>query len=465
MPMLASILLLPFYTNRLSSVHYTQVLFYISISLLFQILFSFSVESYFGIKYTQLSDDMQKQRRFVGTTAIILLAIGAVLLLLSAIFGKSIFSAVYSDKLRMDFWPYGFYAVLTAFFNSYFKAATICMIYFKQARLFLLVNVLNFVATLGITLGGLHFFPGTIIGPIYGRLVSGLIIFIIALLIFKANGAFIYDRLFLRELIGFCTPYFFFAISIWVLGQIDRYMLQKYISFNDLNAYDLLLKCFFGIEFLQNSLSAVIFPKLYEIWNKNKLLATTAESNRYFNVFTAVNIIQLILFCIFIPLLYRLVIKNETFYESEKYIGILAAGYALRSILNFYMATILFSKKMKVLLKIFGLAAIFQIVVTWFMVKYFGLMGAIYAGLATRLLQVVFCMLFTSSVFTYHFNYFKIVMIPVIYIALNVAQFLLFRQYNIWLYVAQLVVFGTLLYYIFKNEIKKVLVSFKILPA
>jgi O-antigen/teichoic acid export membrane protein len=465
MPMLASILLLPFYTNRLSSVHYTQVLFYISISLLFQILFSFSVESYFGIKYTQLSGDTQKQKRFVGTTAIILLVIGAVLLLISAIFGKGAFSMVYSDKLRMDFWPYGFYAVLTAFFNSYFKAATICMIYFKQARLFLLVNIVNFIATLGITLGGLHFFPGTIIGPIYGRLISGLIIFMIALVIFKTNGAFVYDWSFLRELIAFCAPYFFFAISMWVLGQIDRYMLQKYISFNDLNAYDLLLKCFFGIDFLQNSLSAVIFPKLYEIWNKNKNLTTTPESNRYFNVFTAVNIIQLILFCIFIPLLYRLVIKNETFYESEKYIGVLAAGYALRSILNFYMATILFSKNMKVLLKIFGIAAVFQIVITWFMVKYFGLLGAIYAGLATRLLQVVFSMLFTSKVFTYHFNYFKIIVIPVIYLVLNVAQFLLFQQYNIWLYALQLVIFGILLYCVFKNEIKKVLVSFKILPA
>src|SRR5687767_10943223 len=98
LPMLASIILLPFYTNRLSDVHYTQVLFYISISLLFQILFSFSIESYFGIKYTQLSEDTAMQKKFVGTTSTILLFIGAGLLLLTAIFGNSLFSLVYADE-------------------------------------------------------------------------------------------------------------------------------------------------------------------------------------------------------------------------------------------------------------------------------------------------------------------------------------------------------------------------------
>jgi O-antigen/teichoic acid export membrane protein len=251
-----------------------------------------------------------------------------------------------------------------------------------------------------------------------------------------------------------------------VLGQVDRYMLQKYIRFDELNAYDLVLKCFFGIDFLQNSLTAVIFPRLYEIWNRNGNNETTPESNRYFNVFTAVNILQLILFCIFLPLLYRLVIKNESFFESERYIGLLAAGYALRTILSFYMATILFSKKLGVLLKIFGIASLFQVVTTLVMVRYWGLMGAIYAGLATRIVQIILCMLLTGKVFTYRFNYFKIITIPFIYIALNLVQFLVYGEYNIWLYLAQLAGFGILFYIVFRNEIRKVLVSFNVIrPA
>jgi O-antigen/teichoic acid export membrane protein len=229
----------------------------------------------------------------------------------------------------------------------------------------------------------------------------------------------LWDKKFLKELVQFCMPYVFYVICTWVLSFFDRYILQKYISNEDFNAYDLVLKCFFGIEFLQNSLSAVIFPKLYEIWNKEKTNTTTKESNRYFNVFTAINILQLILFCVFIPILYKLIIHNQNFYRSEVYIGILAAGYALRSIFNFYLSTILFTKKIGILFKIFGISAAFQIIVTIIVAKEYGLMGAIYAGLGTKVLQVILFMLFTKNVFTYKFNYFKIILLPLIFVAIN----------------------------------------------
>ena len=462
LPMVASIILLPFYTNYLSDVNYTQVAFYISISLLFQILFSFSIESYFGIKYTQLHEEPQKQKNFIGTISILLLVIGFVLLLLTALFGNYLFGKIYRTDLQMQFWPYGFYSVLTAFFNSYFKASTIGLIYLKKAKLFLIVNFINFIATIVISVAGMFAFPNTIIGPIYGRLLSGVIIFLLAHYIFIKQGNFIFEKTFIKDLVQFCTPYVFYVVCWWVLGQIDRYILQSYIANADLNAYDLVLKCFFGIEFLQNSLSAVIFPKLYQIWTKEKTNTTTKESNRYFNVFTAINIIQLILFCMFIPIIYKLIINNTNFYRSQVYIGILAAGYALRSIFNFYLSTILFTKKIYVLLKILGLSAVFQIIVTIIAANQFGLMGAIYAGLITKILQIILCVLFTKNVFTYTFNYFKIIIVPFIFVAINVVQFLVFKNYSITLYALQLLVFGAIFFVLFKNEIKQTLVSFGI---
>ncbi|MBK7818737.1 MAG: oligosaccharide flippase family protein [Sphingobacteriaceae bacterium] len=233
------------------------------------------------------------------------------------------------------------------------------------------------MATLLISIGGLYLYPESIIGPMYGRLLSGAIIFIMAHFIFVKYGSFKFNKEFLPEIKQFCMPFLFYVLSGWILSQIDRFMLQSYIDKVDLNTYDLVLKCFFGIEFLQNSLSAVIFPKLYEIWNKQERLSTTKESNRYFNVFTAVNIIQLIVFCIAIPILYKLLITKQSFYDAASYIGILAAGYGLRSILNFYLSTILFAKNTLTLLKIFGFSAIFQIVITYFAATYLGLMGKV----------------------------------------------------------------------------------------
>ena len=458
--MVAGLVLLPFYTNYLNDLQYTQVAFYISVSLLLQILFSYSIESYFGIKYTQLNNEPLSQKKFVGTVSILLLLIGIILLLICGLSGEYLFSKIFNTEFQMEFWPFGFWSVLTAFFNSYFKASTNALIYFKKPGLFLAANLTNFVATLAISIGGLYVFPDSIIGPIYGRLFSGVIIFLIAQYIFSSNGEFRLEKSFIKDLRLFCSPYIIYVISGWSLNFFDRYVLQPYIPYTDLNTYDLILKCFFGILFLQNSLTAVIYPKLYEIWAKQTELKTTKESNRYFNVFTVINILQLILFCIFVPLLYKLLIHNEKFYESEKYIGILAAGYGLSSILFFYLPTILYTKSIKILLKIFGISALFQIVLSYFAILEWGLMGAIYAGLAVKLIQIILSALFTKKIFNYDFNYVKIFGIPVLYAVVNIVLFNIYPEYSLLNYCLQFVGFSLLFYFIFRNEISAVYKQF-----
>ncbi len=465
LPMVASIILLPFYTDYLNAADYTKLIFYISISAISQILFSFCTEQYFGVKYSRLQNETETQKEFIGTVSVLLLFIGLGLTVLSFFFGKTIFNAISREDLVIEFWPYGFFSILTGFFNSYFKVANICLIYTKQPTLFLWGNTINLVSTVAISLGGLYYFPDTIIGPIYGRLFSGLIIFFIGQYVFLKYGTFTFNRTFLRELREFCTPYLFYAICAWVLSGSDRYILLEFnIEIKDLNAYDALLKCFFGIEFLQNSLTAVIFPRLYEIWGKNKEHATTLETNRYFNVYTAINVLQLILFCIFIPIIYKLFIKNESFYSSEPYIGILASGYALRSILSFYLSTVLFTKKITVTLKVFFISTLFQLLVTVLLAKYLGLIGVVFSAMATATVQVLLYRFFTKSIFKYNFNKFKIIGIPFIYILVNIIQYVFFRDYSLVLYLLQLIIFGTLFYFIFKNEIKKLLLSFNVLP-
>lgn len=465
MPMVGSILLLPFYTNYLSELHFLQVSYFITISLLFQILFTFSLDTYFGIRYSKLNTHPDKQKEHIGGTAILLLVIGLFWLTIAALSGNFLSHIIFKESLQMHFWPYGFCAVLTAFFNAYFKTATNCLIYLKKPGVFLAVNVINLVATLVISIGGLFLFPQSIVGPMYGRLLSGVVIFILAHIIFSRNGTFKVNKDWIPEMRRFCVPFLFFGLSYWVLSHIDNFMLQNYISETDLNTYVLVLKCFFGIEFIQNSLTAVIYPKLFEIWAEQDKLKTTKESNRYFNVFTVVNIMQLIVFCIAVPILYKLVITKESFYDAASYIGILSAGYGLRSILNFYLSTILFTKHTTSLIKVFGFSALFQIAATYVASSHFGVVGVIYAGILTKVMQVILSIIFTRGIFIYEFNYFKIYAVPGLFLVVNVLQFYFFPQYNVLFYLAQLVVFLGLFYVLFRNEIKQVLVQFKLVKG
>lgn len=458
--MVASLILLPFYTNYLNQLQFLQVSFYITISLLFQIFFAFSADTYFGIKYTGLYEQPQKQKEFIGTTSLFLLINGFIWLLITTLSGEFVMKMVFKEEYQMGFWPYGFYSVLTAFFNAYFKTATNSLIYFKKPLLFFVLNSINFTTTLLISIGGLFLFPDSIIGPMYGRLLSGVLIFFLGFFVFVSNGKMLIKTEFFPEMFRFCFPYVIYVTSLWVLSFVDRFMLQRYISEVDLNTYDLVLKCFFGIEFIQNSLTAVIFPKVYEIWSKTQKLATTPESNRYFNVFTVLNTTLLILFCLFIPVLYNLLITQKSFHEAASYIGLLAAGFGLRSILYFYTSTILYSKNIKILLKIFFICAVFHIVLTYYAASYFGLLGVIFTGLIIKLFQLVLSWLFTRTVFVYNYNIIKIWIMPLLYLLINIIQFFIFPTYNALLYLIQLTLFSVTFFYMYKKEIFVVAAQF-----
>lgn len=458
LPMAASIILLKFYADYLTLKQYAALsCFYIGISILCQILFSFSVETYFGVKYTQLTDHPQEQKKFVATVSRLSLLIGVAISIFAFVAGPLIFSLVFSPEDEVYFWPFGIASIITGFFNAYFRTGTNALIYFKKPGQFLLFNFINFAATIAISLWGLFYFPNTLYGPISGRFFSGLIIFFLALYIFKQHSQGKAETKFLPDLVKFCAPYFLYVICSWILGNIDRYFLKTHVSSETLAAYDLLLKCYFGIEFMQNALSAIIFPRLFEVWSKHKKLETTPESNRYFNVFTALNIIMLAGFCVVIPMVIKLFIRTQEYYTSFDYIGLIAGGYATRSILNFYLSTILYSKKNWQLVKIFGVTSAFQLVVTYFLVRSYGLTGALYAGIATKVVQVICSAIFTKGIFTYRFNAIKIYVLPLLYLATNIVLYIVYPQYNFTAYLFQLIGFSLIFFLVFRNEIKIVL--------
>jgi O-antigen/teichoic acid export membrane protein len=169
---------------------------------------------------------------------------------------------------------------------------------------------------------------------------------------------------------------------------------------------------------------------------------------------------QLIFFCIVIPILYKIFIDKPIFYQSDKYIGLLATTYALTGILNFYLATIQFTKNTKMLLNIYLITAVCQITITYFGIKSYGLTGAIYAAIISKLIQVVLTIIFTKNIFHYDFNKFKIIGIPFLFVIINIVQYHLVGAYNVYHYLAQLVLFSVIFYLIFKNEIKIVFLQF-----
>ena len=110
LPMLGSIVLLPFYTNYLSTTHYTQLLFYISISLFCQLFFSWSTETAFGIEYSRIQNDAQASPKFIGQVAVFMISMAVLwltILMFSAITSLSFYLILNSTCITGpgDFMP------------------------------------------------------------------------------------------------------------------------------------------------------------------------------------------------------------------------------------------------------------------------------------------------------------------------------------------------------------------------
>jgi O-antigen/teichoic acid export membrane protein len=297
-------------------------------------------------------------------------------------------------------------------------------------------------------------FPNTLIGPMYGRLLSGAGIFMIALFFFiKEYGIKFHKKHFL-EIWRFCYPMFLYFMIAWVLSSIYPYILLYYTDSIRVGIFSFALQCILLLDFFQNGLASAIMPKIFNIWRDNKVTENTPEVNRYYNGFTLANLIVLPLFLLLIPYVVMLFVHKESYYDSFIFLPILTIGFVARTLLAMFSSPALFFKKTKVFPKVYGLTAIFQIVIGLIMIKYFGLMGAAITVCIVKILQVLFFYLESRKIYTFKFSMIKQIWLPLFYIVIVLASLPFMNDQNRpWLFAIQLILIGVASFFAFKKDI------------
>jgi O-antigen/teichoic acid export membrane protein len=218
--------------------------------------------------------------------------------------------------------------------------------------------------------------------------------------------------------------------------------------------FDFAIKCTLVIEIIQVGLINVIHPRVYTIWKDNNIRESTPDVNKYYHSFTALSLLLIPIFILIIPVLVPLIIKKEIYYDSFAYLPIICLGFASRGLFNMFLAPIFFFKKTSVLPKIYIYIAIIQIVMTYFLVKYFGLIGAAWSGFVVKIIQVIFLYFESKKVFVFNFNVLKLVYLPVIYILFVLVTNLVLESYNpILVKILQCVVSYAIVFIVFRREL------------
>jgi O-antigen/teichoic acid export membrane protein len=208
------------------------------------------------------------------------------------------------------------------------------------------------------------------------------------------------------------------------------------------------------------------YPKIFNIWNEQQLTRLTPEVNRYFNGYTAVTMLILPVFVIIIPLIVPIIITKNDYSPIFPFLSLLSLGFITRSLFGLFSAPIYYLKKTKLLPPVFLFSAICQVILSVVLIKYFGLWGAVWAGLIVKVLQVLFLYIITRKIFTYTFNRIKQLYLPLSYILLIVfSEAVMIEKYRFLIHVIQLFIAFTLVFWVYRKEltilVHPILVKFK----
>lgn len=457
LPLASSILLLPFYGNSslLSTSDFGLLAIYIILSELARILFTFSADNFLGINYIHYNTDKNTLQRFIGTSTIFILLYGLAMVLLFSALGNSIINILYSEK-SINYYPFGFISIITGFFNGVFKSYTTLLVFREKPRPYFWSNLIHFIVVIAISISGLYLLPLSLNGPIWGRFIGAVVTFIWAIVYFTNESKLKYDNSILKRLLHYSAPLYIYSILYWIVANIDRYFILGLMSESYVAIFDFAIKMTLVIEFLQNGLSSAINPKVFKIWKENSDNPQgDININKYFHVFALINIFSVPILYLSIPLIVPVVVNNQDLYQSFNLLPVLFAGMIVRVWYYYLIAPIFYFKKTKILPIVFSISALFQILTTYFGIKYFNIEGAVWANFLTKILQVVLLSLFVTKFYSFRVNTRKFILFPALYILMLLVSEILFKHINPYLInILHLIVLTILGYYIFRKEIR-----------
>lgn len=455
LPFIGALVLLPFYSNLLSTADFGLLNVYITISLLFQALTSFGVEHYIPVLLHDPKKSSSERLRYYSNALGLQLFAGLGIIGLTFLLGDLLFQWLYPEA-TLRFWPYGIMSIATGFFNGYFRTETTYYTNIPDTRRYSFFNLFNFVFTVALSILFLEIWKGEIFGPLLGRLISGLLIFLLSLSAQRRGYFPSFSTVSSREIIHISGVMLGYTSLMWVLNYIDRFVITGYCSLETVAVYDFASKCLLPVEFLMMGLSGFILPRIYKSWNGNFDAPPMDKTKTLLHAFLVAAVGGVLLCMIGIPLVAPLVIYNDTLFASFSWIGIMGVSYFTRALFSLYMGLLMLRKEQGRLVATLFYSAVVQMILLFVLVPSYDMAGAVAAITGGKTASLIFMYLDLRGRIFLRVNYRKLITFPLIVAVILLAAFLLehsFGYYVVSLAATFLSVLVTLFF--FRKDLRK----------
>ena len=413
-----SLLLIPFYTAYFTTAEYGNLGILGIFGALAGAIISFQIYQGMG-RFIASGDISKEDKQKIGSTAILFSLISYSAFGLIAFVFKDLFIDLLSGDVRIEDDTF-LLSVAVICINAIFYALGVQLKFLRKVTLFAIISFLHSIINILLILFFAMKFDYGINSVFLASIVISPILILVQIYYLKDYLRFYIGKKELNKLFKFSIPLIPAAIAYLVLNFIDRWFIKDILSTSDMGVYEVAFKFASIVSLVIIAFQSALAPILYE---KHQNISTKKELTNIFNLFIGVGTLGVLILSFFsYETLY--IFTQPEYYPAESilpifYITTLVTG------LGMFSPGLHVKQKTRYIPVIVGVSGAINIILNYFMITSFGLIGAAVSTLISVLINNI--SLFVFSQITYGVPY----RLAPIYKALIV--FTLFIAFGCWI--------------------------------
>jgi O-antigen/teichoic acid export membrane protein len=411
--------LLPIYTRYLSPADY-GILELLSVTLSIIIIFiqQGMQTSFFRAYSFDYKDGLEEQKSVVGTSYFYLLFSSFILLGIIFLFSKQINSLLFQSK---DYTKLVQLTIITGFFNTLSRIPFQLFRAKLQSVRFSLVSILSFLINVCLNIYFILKLKMGLSGIIYGNLLTAILIAIFTLFLIYKHLSLGISFHKLKNMLSYGLPLVPGGLSIWVLSVANRYFLERLSTTTELGLYSLGNRFSGLLEFLIIQPFLTTWPSIYFPLAREKDAPITFS--RLFTYFLVIGCFcSLGVIAISSPAIK--VMADPKFWGAFRVVPLLVFSVLLYGLFSLLNIGLFIQKKTKYNPLIIGAAALFNLLLNYFLIPAYGMLGAALASFFSYLLMDLLAYLINIRIYPVPYEGIRILKIIII----TVLIFLIFNQ-------------------------------------
>lgn len=368
-PPLVNIILLPVYTNYLTSTEYAIMTTIQALVGMLQIFLILSLKGAVTRFYFDNLEDRIRQRKVTGTlfTFVLIFSsiISAILIMLQQPIGELLFN-------NIPIQPYFSFFVCLSLVNALMSLPLALYRAREKAGMFVFINFFKAFSVMGLTCYLIIIQNLGAAGALISQIIITTIIVVFTWISEKKYYEWNLNIEVLKKSLSFSLPLIPHAASGWIIMSSDRIILENFVSLNNLGSYALAAQVASVLTIFYQSLNNALAPRYIILMKKNQSEKAKKLMRSFAIVIIATGILSIPIAMGGVKL-----IAAESFHGALVFIPYLLLGQIFKGIYHIPVANLFYTKKTKAIATSSSLAALVNLVVNFMLIPFIGVPGAI----------------------------------------------------------------------------------------